>query len=190
MDTLTFIVEIVKATTWPLAAIAIALVFRGQIKDLAARVRKGKLGPAEFEFEQQLKDLRHVVIDLSKDDDPRYSVAEESPAFMRSSPSARDQVLNKWLEVERSTLNLAEVNGFKPKSLMSRNRDALQYVSEHNLLPSNIASLTRDLMALRNKAAHEHSFDPPQDAIDTYLNLANEVLKSIADAECYKSTVQ
>ena len=58
MDTLTFIVEVLKATTWPLASVAIALIFREQLRDLLLRLRKGKVGPAEFEFEERVASLK------------------------------------------------------------------------------------------------------------------------------------
>jgi len=57
MDVLTFIAEVIKAGAWPAAAITIALIFRQQLRDLLSRIRKGKVGPAEFEFEQEVQEL-------------------------------------------------------------------------------------------------------------------------------------
>ncbi|MEG1767557.1 MAG: hypothetical protein RR311_03775 [Comamonas sp.] len=46
-----------RALAWPLAVVALALIFRPQLRALLSRISKGRLGPAEFEFEQQLQML-------------------------------------------------------------------------------------------------------------------------------------
>lgn len=57
MDGLTFTAEIVKALAWPVAAVVIALVFHRQLKALLGRIRKGSIAGADFEFDQELKEL-------------------------------------------------------------------------------------------------------------------------------------
>src|SRR5258705_12326854 len=61
MDTLTFVVEILKALAWPTATLAIAILFRRELRTLLHRVKKGKIGPAEFEFEATIAALRDRV---------------------------------------------------------------------------------------------------------------------------------
>lgn len=77
MDLLTFIAELFKAIAWPIVTLVVALLFRQQIIALLARLRKGKLGSTEFEFEQEVKALREQVPELPK---PPANTA--SPSFI------------------------------------------------------------------------------------------------------------
>jgi hypothetical protein len=52
MDTLTLLAELVKATAWPLTTAVVAILFRTELRALLGRLRKGKVGSAEFEFQE------------------------------------------------------------------------------------------------------------------------------------------
>jgi hypothetical protein len=55
MDSLAFISEMTKSLAWPLVSVCIAFIFRRQLQALLGRIKKGKVGPAEFEFEEGVK---------------------------------------------------------------------------------------------------------------------------------------
>lgn len=181
MDTLTFIVEITKAATWPIAMVVVALIFKDQIKDLSDRVKKGKLGPAEFEFEQKLKQLESIA-EIHSDEEPQISRTSVRPSFSLKYESPRELVLNKWFEVEPLFLELATKQGFQPTFPSRKYLHAMQYVIDNDLLPKNLARVSRGLLDLRNQAAHEHNFSPSQEALEKYIDLAKAVSSAVRSA--------
>ena len=119
MDILTFIAELVKATAWPLAAITIALIFRQQLRALLSRIRKGKVGPAEFEFEQEVKELtEQAPLQL-----PPPQVG--TPTVTLATTNPRAAILEAWLGIESSVHRLA-YNSDLPAPSAHRNPSTIQ----------------------------------------------------------------
>ena len=95
MDVLTFITEMVKALAWPVASLVIALVFRSELRTLLHRIRKGKVGPAEFEFEETVAALRERV------GKPEVAAPRADPMLVnQASQDPRAVILNSWLQVQ------------------------------------------------------------------------------------------
>ena len=108
MDWLTFTAEIAKALAWPCAATAIALVFRSELKGLLGKVKKGKVGPAEFEFEQGIKELK---AEKPKELPQLPQPSAQEPSALRAIAEPRAVVLDAWLNVEQAMNNLAQKHG-------------------------------------------------------------------------------
>lgn len=45
--------KLLSSIAWPLAGVNISVVFRKELAALLARLKRGKVGSAEFEFERQ-----------------------------------------------------------------------------------------------------------------------------------------
>jgi hypothetical protein len=95
MDLLTFTIEITKATAWPNAATVVAFMFRTELRVLLGKMKKGRVGPAEFEFEQTVAVLRG---ELARSDGLPTSEIEESQLLLAKT-EPRTAILNAWLEV-------------------------------------------------------------------------------------------
>lgn len=92
MDALSFIAQLVQAAAWPVAIVVLALMFRPQLRALLERLNKGRLGPAEFEFERALRVLsaqsgRH---------------ASAAPAVLPYTGSARAAILAAWRDLAQA----------------------------------------------------------------------------------------
>lgn len=143
MDWLTFVAEMVKAAAWPAAVVAIALVFRPQLRALLTRMSRGRLGPAEFEFEQELQAL------AAKSARPAAaSYARAGAAIVPSTGCARDAILTAWRDLEQAAHCLAEQ------------------------LPSQDLVLYQQLGALRDQVSHGLNFSPSAQSVSAYLQLA------------------
>lgn len=167
MDILTFIAELVKATAWPLAAITIALIFRQQLRALLSRIRKGKVGPAEFEFEQEVKELTEQA--------PLQSTPPEisTPTVTLATTNPRAAILDAWLGVESSIKRLAYNSGL-PTQIGHRNPSTIMREIEKNgILQSNDVALFNDLRVLRNQATHDPDFSPSPESVVNYVQLAH-----------------
>lgn len=147
MDMLTFTAEIFKAAAWPAVAVAIALVFRPQLRALMARLSRGRLGPAEFEFEQQLKALagRQPKPGAAA---PDAAFARALPAEMPGAGAARAAILGAWAGLEQAA------------------RTGMQQLSARDM------ALYRQLGALRDQAQHSAGFEPSAESVHTYVQLA------------------
>ena len=154
MDKLTFIVEMTKALAWPIAATVIAVTFRAQIRELIRRIKKGKLGPAEFEFEERLRELAEA--------NPEVASSGTSPASidgMRTVAEPRAIVFENWLGIEQEIRDLAAKAGITGSERMPVGSLVSSLESAGKIEPL-ASALFRDMRHLRNSAAHAFEFQP------------------------------
>lgn len=179
MDWLTFLVEMTKALAWPLVTLAVAVHFRGELRSLLHRIRKGKVGLAEFEFEQTVATLRERI------GPPEEARAPETPAvtIRQVERDPRSVILAAWLEVQ------ALVDSIVARHATEEDRRRAGSVALpvlHRLLrdkPEYI-DMYNDLKALRNQAVHEATFAPRPGSVVEFAELAGElqaVLRRYAD---------
>lgn len=147
MDSLTFIAELIKALAWPLAVVALALIFRQQLRTLLARLSKGRLGPAEFEFEQELKLL------AAQSPAPAPASAEVAAvalgaAVLPAAGGARQAILTAW-----------------------RNLEHRAQAGMHLLAAGDVA-LYRRLRSLGDQASQRLDFNPSPASVAAYVQLA------------------
>jgi hypothetical protein len=172
MDALTFIAEIVKACAWPIAAISIALIFRQQIRALLQRLKKGKLGSAEFEFEETVKALR--------DEAPRLPQQAQAgaPNVALATTNPRAAVLEAWLEVEAAADRLVRARNLPIPSTSGSPVATIRAIERAQLVDSVQVALFNDLRALRNQAVHDAEFTPSTESVLGYVRLANDLRDS------------
>ncbi|MCD2513421.1 hypothetical protein [Comamonas endophytica] len=149
MDWLTFTAEIFKAAAWPLAAVAIALMFRAQLRALLTRMNKGRFGPAEFEFEQTLQTL----VAQSAAAGTLHSPATAASA-MRTSVPPREAIAVAWHALEHA----AQVRA--------------QTVPRLPPLQAQDMALYQQLEALHEQAIGQSQFHPSAQAVNNYARLA------------------
>jgi hypothetical protein len=169
MDALTFIAEIVKALAWPLAALAVAVLFRTELRALMGRVRKGKVGPAEFEFEQVVASLRERIGPAE-----RTTPAVGTVTIDQATSDPRSVILNSWLQVQALVETIVARHATAderkdPRSVSLRVlhrllRDKPEYIDMYN-----------DLRALRSQAVHDVAFAPRPGSVVEFAELANEL---------------
>jgi len=167
MDILTFIAEIIKAVAWPVAVVLIMLVFRQQLSALLSRIRKGKFGSAEFEFEQEVETLSEQVAP------PQLSspnVDTSTVSLVAANP--RGAIFAAWNGIESAVHRLA----FKlqiSNSATSRSVAAMvREIEQKGKLAPGDVSLFNNLRMLRNQAAHESDFSPTPDSVVLFQRLA------------------
>jgi hypothetical protein len=169
MDTLTFVVELVKALAWPVAALVIAVMFRTELRGLLHRVKKGKVGPAEFEFEETVSALRERVGVTTA-----VQIETDPETVNQATQDPRTVILNSWLQVQ------AVVDSIVAKRATAEDRRDARSVSLrvlHRLLrdkPEYI-DMYNDLRMLRNRAVHDVDFSPRPSSVIEFAALANEL---------------
>ena len=176
MDLLTFVAEIAKAAAWPAAVTTVALLFRSELKALLGRVRKGKLGPAEFEFEQGVKELK---AEIPKDLPQLPTAQPNEPSALRAIAEPRAVVLEAWLKVEKAMDQLAQKNGVYNALAEPGSTYAANNLAKAGVLEPWALNIFRDLRRLRNQAAHDASFLPEPDSVLAYVQTATELQSEI-----------
>lgn len=174
MDTLTFVVNLLGAIAWPIAALAIALIFRREIRALLGRITRGRLGSAEFEFDKDAQDLKDVVYQELKD--KSISISIPKSGSIRPSGEPRTAVISTWTELEELTRQLAmKKNVIDPFNARNPSR-VIRALEKERVLEPTFITLFHELRALRNQAAHDANFRPSPDSLSSYLEMA-EILK-------------
>ncbi len=172
MDGLTFTAELTKALAWPVASVVIAWIFRAQIEILLVRMKKGKLGPAEFEFEQGVLQAQR---ELPQNVLPASARSADTLELGRYVSEPRAVVLDAWLRVERALNELAVARGHHTAA-GTRNASATATdLVRDGLLDPWLLNLIRDLRRLRNQATHEADFAPSAQAVESYVQMADEL---------------
>lgn len=175
MDTLTFIAEVIKAIAWPSVVIAIAVIFRGELRKLLARMRKGKIGSTEFEFEREMEALA-----AGSPNSPPASISPEKVELAVDNPRAA--ILEAWVRLERSARHLAfEHQLFKPDEWHNIPL-IMRALAKSGLVSSDDLSLFNELRNFRNYAVHELSFSPSAEAVLRYTQLAAQLEERLRSA--------
>jgi hypothetical protein len=168
MTSLVLAVELVKALAWPVAAVVLALLFRSQVSTLLRTIKRGKIGSAEFEFERDVQAIEARVPDLP-------SLPPPASAAKDATANPRGTVLEAWLKLEDSVIDLAMRRGLTNATARRYPSASIQAVRKSGLLPPAHLSLLSELQELRNRAAHDPDFSADPDAVLSYVRLAADL---------------
>jgi hypothetical protein len=169
MDAMNFMVGILNALAWPVAAVVIVFAFRKEFRALVPLIRKLKAGPLEAEFERDVQLISEESPAAAEvDHDPRREMLED---LSRVHP--RSAILEAWLGVESAVRRAAlqKIGGSPPPDVSSPLRAMRQLAQSEIVDPDDIA-LFHDLRGLRNQAAHLQDFYPSRNAALHYVILA------------------
>lgn len=168
MDTLTFITEIAKALAWPASTFGIALLFRKQLVELLRTVKRGKVGPAEFEFEREVKAIESVAVQLP---------SAQTPAHVASDATAnpRGTILDAWIRLEDQAIDFALKRDLVRPTARRNPHGAIKGILNSGVLSESSQTVLDELYNLRNLAAHDPDFNPSADSVLAYVRLAADL---------------
>jgi hypothetical protein len=152
MDWLTFISSIIGALAWPAGACVVALIFKGQIRDLLQKLSGLSFAGVEARFGESVEQIREDV--KSVEDDPDYEdrpVEAKLVELVESHPHLA--VLEGWKTLERAIISVSTKRlGMDRKLPVQSHIEAL---SRSDILPRAMISAITNIHEVRNKAAHE-----------------------------------
>lgn len=176
MSTLAFIAELVKALAWPVATIVIAVIFYKQISALLSRVRKGRIGPAEFEFEQGVQELaKQTPVQLQQ-------VPVSSPTASLATTNPRAAILQAWVGVESAIQRLAYHRHLPAPSVPPTPLSIIRAVERDGALQADDIALFNELRVLRVRATDDVAFSPSAESAIKYVQLAQGLKARIEEA--------
>jgi hypothetical protein len=171
MSLLAFIAELTKALAWPLVVVIPIFLFRPELQKLIARIKKGKIGSAEFEFEQ---DVQALAKEVENEGEERLSLPDPIVALLEVAKSdPRMAVIRAFLELEACAIRLASKKNLLRNSMSRTFSSATKVLHEAKFINSSNLSRMLELRVLRNQAVHDSEFDPSYGSVFEYLRLTN-----------------
>ena len=181
MDILTFLAELLKATAWPIATVVIAIIFHTEFRALLHRIRKGKVGPAEFDFAEQVKELANDIEETTvRPVTASFPLTPEVVSLATLNPRAA--LLSAWVEIEAALTNLAQKHGLLNDQTRRNPSVLVRALAKADLIPMPRVPAFIILRNLRNQAAHDINFNPSEDAVLGYLEIAEELKHLVLEA--------
>lgn len=162
MDPSTFILELVKALAWPVAAIVALVMLRKPLVELLLLAKKFKYKDFEIEFNQGLCELR----ERAEQDLPAQTAAapaqehrlENLRRLAHVSPAAA--VMEAWREVEGAAARLiAKRNILLDADIPTPYLQIEQKLIEHKLVNRGTVAMFSLLRRLRNKVVHARDYE-------------------------------
>ncbi len=174
--------KLLSSVLWPLLGAFVAYLLRKELAALLSRLKRGKWGSAEFEFENYVREVDAAA------EIPRTVEGERvsATATDRASNDPRGAILSSWIEVEDNLSSLVERRGLN-KNSSNRSRpsspiSAIREVQRAEVLDASYVALFHDLRVMRNEAAHSNEFSPSPSAVLKYIRLAKELATAMRSA--------
>lgn len=178
------LVELVKALAWPIAAIWLGYIFRGEIRKLLSRMSHFRYKDIEAKFGEDLTKAEAEVAIAQAAHEPKLpppetlSMLDQLRRIAEVSPRAA--IMEAWVLVESAAAEAGLVAG----STIPRTspRMIMDYLARSGSLPESSLPLVERLRHLRNKAAHLPDFALSQEEAERYLELAVKSAEIIREA--------
>jgi hypothetical protein len=167
--------------------VIVATYFKKELANLLSRLKKGRWGDAEVEFENYVREV-NAEVDIPRASESE-SISPEATAYASKDP--RGSILGAWIAVEEVLFDLVRkiegpivVSSSTPSRSPRRltSAAAIRVLQSAEVLDTNWISLFHDLRSLRNEAAHSADFEPSPDSVITYLRLAKELTNAMRSA--------
>ncbi len=179
MDWLTFIAEMTKAVSWPVAIVIAVWIFRGPLLKLLRELKRLKLKDVvEVEFEKEVQKAKAELPEIKRltasskyiSDDDDYE--SRLLSLLETSPKAA--VLEAWLQVEREAHGLLKRQNVSLPPNLSPIR-LLELLLKHRLIDKKGQNLFNTIRKLKKRAVPEYEIS--ENAALDYLAMASEMIK-------------
>jgi hypothetical protein len=182
VDTLSFFSELVSSLAWPIAAVVIAFLFKGEITKLLGRITHVKYGDSEIEFREGVKKTSQQAKETLPEDSSENE-ARSNRLYELAKVSPRGAIIDAWLGVEEKLREYATRSAIEQHSSTI---DLIRAVDWHSMelgtIGKGVIRMLYKLQSLRDEAVHltDSSIDTST-AID-YVNLAERVQNRLEEA--------
>ena len=180
MTTMQFIASLVGSLVWPIAVVAIAVIFRAQIRQLLTRPVSGvRVGPFEMKWDLERVEVAASVgpqpmAPTQSGSKPEPAVVEVLADTVTTSPIGAVLEAHAAIERELRVLVADEI----PDSNVSRMsmRQLLRLALDHGIITPETFNAVDGITIMRNLAAHGQPNEVTPERARDYLTLADAVL--------------
>lgn len=184
MDWKTFITAIIASLAWPVVVIFSIIILKSNLGDLLPRLKKLKHNDTELEFIAGVKELAKEDSALPKPEIESQEVKLNREVLQRlGNISPRSAVIEAYRIVE--VAGVKAIEAFYPDL---KGRDLHSQVQVSKMLRDKVLSSERyhqlrELLMLRNKAAHDEEFSLTGSPIETYIDVALSLSSELEQAK-------
>lgn len=171
-----YFVEIIKALSWPIAIIWLGYLFKGEIRNLFARVSTLKYKDIEAKFE---KELQYIDNELSQTNPapPKELTIEhinkQEQLLRIAEVSPRAAIMEAWINIETAAKRAGLTSGSAMPRVFPQN--IVEHLLKNKNLPESSIELFHKLRQLRNQAAHLPEFAISQNEAEKYLEISSKI---------------
>jgi hypothetical protein len=175
MDTLTFIAKFVESAAWPLVVLVIFLVLRKEIVRSIPRLQRLKFKDAELEFQQKAQEIESALPKTFEGAATATEVEEKLKFLAQMSP--RLAIIEAWSQIEFALGQYASAQRLVTPEENVRANVAYHEVAKQVLgADEELFKRYHDLRQLRNKAVHDHGYEPSSDNAYAFAVLAARLI--------------
>ncbi len=182
MDSLTFIVEMIKILIWPLIVIIIVLLLRKQIIDLIPNLKHLKYKDFELEFTRGLQKVNQDIdkVCLPKNKGIGYLNDKVTELKNIAKKSTLEAILETWILIENQLREIAYMKLEKTLNKYS-SRMQLESLVKKNIIPKEIYFIFNELRIIRNKVVHEGGYNMSISQAEGYIDTSFRFLSYLKD---------
>lgn len=175
MDVLTFIAKLVEYAAWPLVVLTVFLFLRKELIRSIPRLQRLKFKDAELEFQQKVQEIESALPAGFEGAAAAVEIEERLKFLACMSP--RLAIIEAWSQIEFALGQYAAAQRLVTPEEKTRANIAYHEVAK-DVLNADEALLKRyhDLRQLRNKAVHDHEYEPSPDNAYAFAVLAARLI--------------
>ena len=156
---LSFAENVIIAIAWPVVVLTVLLVFRSQLEELTARLKRVSLAGNEVDFSDDLirfaKDVDKAGIEAPASSIKELRNTDIQLAILRTY-SEIEEIIGSWFERGESNRFATQASGRAIKPVSTRAR--IRFLNRHEVFDDETSILIERLNDLRNHAAHSTNF--------------------------------
>jgi uncharacterized protein YutE (UPF0331/DUF86 family) len=177
MDAGTVVVELVKASAWPVASVILAVMFRRPLIGLVQgiKLKRLKRGDWEADFQEALGEAKREVAALSVAADAGVTPKLVEVDGALTGPAAVGAMIAAWNGVEAAVAAAAREAGVAPTSFPEQ----LRMLAEKGAVAAPTVDAINGLRHLRNLAVHAPEPIEPE-KVREFLQMSNAVLFALS----------
>jgi hypothetical protein len=184
MDFLTFASKALDSLAWPIAAIILVVLLRGEISKLAPFLKKLKAGPLEAEFEREIKELKSSTQQAAPPSrQPATDAASKAFLLQLAELHPRSAILESWVRLEAAARTALaskeqshELSTYQPAARLAESLACKEIFTQGQV------TLFHELRRLRNDVAHSPDLSPTLESVKNYAELASHLQAWLEDA--------
>jgi len=187
MELMELIVQLLTGVAWPVTVLVIALVFRRDLAQAAAKLTRLRWRDLEAEFGEKLRELKAETVPpaLPAPPDKQEDYGDEYLKEMNRRKdrvaaialgSPRSAILEAWILLEKALFDAAQRLNV---SISGGALHIAQELADQERIPRSYPKHVEWLSQLRNAAVHDPAFEISSTQIGDYLDAALDLTASI-----------
>lgn len=183
LDWKQFVASVIGSLAWPLAGVALACLFKNQIREKLSQIKKFGAAGVNFEIAEQVKEVQKAgeAVELEQVDEPRDAIVLDPGLITLAKSFPEAAVLQSFKGLEAVLLRIRQR---LPDDKPHRNlNEVLKALADDNQISQNVITLFQSLRKARNTAAHTKEGDSmaPGEAIELIgqMKILQDLLESV-----------